>query len=117
MNYLLTLLLTALCIVALIKSKKITTPAILLIATTFYGIFVFPHINGIMEAVRWRTSNTDGTVTYQFTTRAIEKDWTNPKYWDYLLNQIHQDYWWATWPAYFGIMYIFARLLRSIKSP
>lgn len=112
MSYLLTFLLSVICIATIIKSKNLTTLVVLFITTVTYGFLLFPEIDGIVEAVKWRMNNLDGTVTYSFTTRAIEKNWSNPGYWNYLINHAIQDYWRAVWPAYFGMMYLIARILR-----
>jgi hypothetical protein len=113
MDYSLTLLFFAAGIALLVKNRS--TPALILLftATLVYGLFVFPRIDGIAEAIKWRIFSPDGTVTYDFIAKKIEKDWSSPTYWDHLLKQFHQTYGWVAWPTYFGIMWLVANTLRT----
>ena len=108
MNYIITLLLSVLCIFVLTKIDSKVSLAIVLLITMLYGIFVFPNINGICDAIKMSLAGQNVAV-FSFVEVSVEKDWDNPKYWDYLFNKVRVAYWWLVWPTYFFVMYLVAR--------
>lgn len=104
-----------LILLLLIRSKRLGTHAFLFFVTLAFGVLVFPYLAGILQSIEWRLRDTDGTMTFHFVEKSVDPSWSNPEYWATRIDSYSSKFWWVFWPAYFGILYVLAKIANAVS--